>query len=501
LGQEVVSRTRPIAARPKSVRFDLRALSEPYVAALLAVTALGAALRFSTLGLQSYSLDEAVTVDLVRKSLGGMLAAIPHSESTPPFYYVVAWIWSKIFGTGEAGLRALSACLGTATIPVTYAVARILTSRRTAVIAAAFVAVSPLLVLYSQTARAYVLLSFLGALSLLFFAQALQCRRRALFWWAVVSVLALATHYFAVFLVVPEAAWLLIRLRGRWTVLVTLGVVSLVTAALLPLAVYQERGGNASWIQNTTLRVRLSEAATEFLGLRSLLPHTALIGFAAGVIVLVGLLTWARAANRRGGLLMLSIGSAAILLPLALTTAAHVIGSHNDFFYFRNLIAAWVPLAIAAAAVLGEPRLGILGLGAAGVVCALFAAAVIQSDVQSNLQNDDWRALVRTLGRPNATRAFAINRKLDPLLQYYRPSVVRMARGGGRIDEIVLIVKESGTGSRLSDFGRPTGFTEVDRRQVQGIALLYLRSRVLRRVRPTQLDAPNSSDAAVWWDS
>jgi 4-amino-4-deoxy-L-arabinose transferase-like glycosyltransferase len=485
-----------------SIRFDLLALSEPYVAALLAITALGAALRFSTIGLQSYSLDEAVTVDLVRRSLGGMLAAIPKSESTPPFYYIVAWIWCRIFGTGEAGMRALSACIGTATIPLTYAVARAAISRRSAVIAAAFVAVSPLLVSYSQTARSYVLLSFLGALSLLFFVQALQGRRRAFLWWAIVSGLAIATHYFAVFLVLPEAAWLLIRLRDRRTALLTLGVVSSVTASLLvPLALHQQRSGNASWIQNTTLRVRLSELTTEFLGLRSLLPHTALLGFAAGVGVLVGLLIRARAANRRGGLLFLGIGSATILLPLALAAGAHIIGSHSDYFYFRNALGAWVPLAIAAAALLGEPRVGILGLAATGAVSALFVAAVIQSDVQPNLQNDDWRALVRTLGPPSATRAIAIDWKLDPLLRYYRPSVVRMARRGGRTDEIVLIVKEQGTGSKLSEFGRPTGFTQVDRRQLQGIALLYLRSRTLRTVRPIQLDAPNSSNVAVWWDS
>src|SRR5919108_6438395 len=76
------------------------------------VTAVAAALRFGFLDQQSFWSDEAVTVHLVRKSLFGMFGALPGSESTPPLYYLLAWGWSRIFGTSEVGLRALSAVLG-----------------------------------------------------------------------------------------------------------------------------------------------------------------------------------------------------------------------------------------------------------------------------------------------------------------------------------------------------------------------------------------------------
>src|SRR3954466_5060010 len=91
--------------------------------ALAALVALGAALRFATLDVQSFWFDEAVTVGLVKRSLGDMLSHIPNSESTPPLYYVLAWLWSKAFGTGEVGLRSLSALCGTAAIPAFYAAA------------------------------------------------------------------------------------------------------------------------------------------------------------------------------------------------------------------------------------------------------------------------------------------------------------------------------------------------------------------------------------------
>lgn len=86
--------------------------------ALVALTVLAGVLRFATLDVQSFWLDESVTVGLVREDLGGMLSAIPDSESTPPLYYVLAWGWAKLFGTGEVGLRSLSALFGTATVPV-----------------------------------------------------------------------------------------------------------------------------------------------------------------------------------------------------------------------------------------------------------------------------------------------------------------------------------------------------------------------------------------------
>src|SRR5829696_7198175 len=124
-------------------------IDDTTIQALVALTAGAALLRFLALSTQSYWYDEAITVELVRRPFSGMLGAVPQSESTPPLYYVLAWIWSQIFGTDEAGLRSLSAALGTATVPATYAAGRQFVSRRSAFVAAALVAVSPLLVWYS----------------------------------------------------------------------------------------------------------------------------------------------------------------------------------------------------------------------------------------------------------------------------------------------------------------------------------------------------------------
>jgi mannosyltransferase len=131
-----------------------RPMRARHLQALVGLTAVAAALRFATLGVQSFWFDEAVTVGLVERDLGEMLERIPDSESTPPLYYLLAWGWTTLVGTGEVGLRSLSALLGTATVPVAYAAARTLVSRRAGLVAAALVAVNPFLVWYSQEGRA-----------------------------------------------------------------------------------------------------------------------------------------------------------------------------------------------------------------------------------------------------------------------------------------------------------------------------------------------------------
>jgi mannosyltransferase len=124
------------------------------VAPLSVVVVLAAALRFYAIGDQSFWYDESYTVDLVGRSFFDMLSAIPHTESTPPLYYVLAWPWRHVFGDSEAGLRSLSALVGTAAVPAAWAAARsFFDSPRAPLFAALLVAVNPWFVWYSQEAR------------------------------------------------------------------------------------------------------------------------------------------------------------------------------------------------------------------------------------------------------------------------------------------------------------------------------------------------------------
>ena len=101
------------------------------------VTVAAAVLRFALIAHQGFWFDEANTSQLVSFSPGPMLTLIKHYESTPPLYYGAAWVWARIFGFGEAGLRSFSALSVVLAVPVAYGAAAKLISKRAGVIAAA----------------------------------------------------------------------------------------------------------------------------------------------------------------------------------------------------------------------------------------------------------------------------------------------------------------------------------------------------------------------------
>src|SRR4029078_2708498 len=253
---------------------------------VVALTVLGAALRFPTLDRQSFWLDEVVPASLLDRGLGDVLREIPRTEATPFVYYAVAWVWGSLFGLGEVGLRSLSALAGTATVPVSYGAGLVLVSRRAGLVAAALVATNPFLVWYSQEARSYALFALLGATSVLAFGLALRGDRRWLVGWCVVCALTLATHYFGIFLVGAEAVWLLARLRARLPVVLP----SLVPVATLlaHLPVLLDQRGNGEAVAGSSLASRVAGIPKNLVVGYSF-PLEAAGSVVAAALVLVGL--------------------------------------------------------------------------------------------------------------------------------------------------------------------------------------------------------------------
>ena len=195
-----------------------------------------------------------------------MLTGIGNLESTPPLYYLISWLWVQIVPDTEVGLRALPALFGVALVPVTYWIGRELADARAATISAALVACNPFLVWYSQEARSYSLLALLSAVALLFAVRAVKRPSGRLYaGWALASALALATHYFAAFLIVPEAVILLRLAPRRRVVAAAVGFVAAAGAFLLPLALQQQSMGHAAWISNAPIIGRLATTPLDFL--------------------------------------------------------------------------------------------------------------------------------------------------------------------------------------------------------------------------------------------
>lgn len=447
--------------------------------ALGGLVALGFAIRFAALGLQSYHHDEVITVArVIPGSFTDMLSEVKRSESNPPLYYVLAWGWAKEFGTGETAMRSLSAIFGLATVPVAYLIGAELSSRRAGLVAAGLVAVNPMLIWYSQEARSYALLVFLCAVSLLFFVRALRTRRSTdLGLWTLSSALALCSHYFAVFAIGIEALWLLVALRSSWrAVLPAVLGVGLVGLALLPLIAAQVNPAHIGWIDESPLSSRTFQTGISFLAGETghviaeppreryaLLPAI-LIGAALLLLGLKGTRT-----EKRGAAIGIAVGLGAVVLALAAALAG------KDYIAERNLLPALVPLGVAASIGFATERARRLGLFLALALCVYWTAFDVHVTQTPNLQRPDYRTITDELGPPKTPRAI-VTWKLaaDPVRFYLRDHSLRIYSGKTPVRQLDVIGKSTIKHPR----GVPAGFRPVARVRFERLTLTrYMSSR------------------------
>jgi uncharacterized membrane protein len=386
------------------------------------LTVLAAGLRFATIGVQSYHHDEIVTASrILRDGFWHAMDAVGFSESAPPLYYVLAWLWTQVTGTGEAGLRSVSALAGVATVPVAYALGAQLSGRRAGIVAAALVAVNPMLLWYSQEARAYALFVLLTALSLLYFLRALdQGRRRDFIAWGIASALALATHYFAAFPVAAEALWLL-RRRGRETA-PGLGIVVAAGLLLAPLTIHQMSIGHAEWIGNGSLGHRIWDTGLTFmLGetgdiiARPEHPLLAVLPCSLAIVALVLVLVRGDRREHRAAGVPLVLAAVTVVVPVALALLA----SSKDYVLARNLLPALVPLLIAVAVGCSLRRARRGGAILAAALVAYSLGFSVWASTSPALQRPDWNAVASAIGEPTVPRAMVTWTLGEASLRYY----------------------------------------------------------------------------------
>ena len=204
---------------------------------------------------------------------------------------------------------------------------------------------------FSQEARPYILLALLTALALIAFLRYLDAgRTRDLAWWAGLSALALATHYFALVVIVPQAAWLAWRAPRRRAVLLAAAPIVAVAAALVPLA--SDQSSPATTSIPGGLGTRILELPKQLLTAFDAPAELVLTG-AAALLVLVGAwLAFARAEPRarRGAALAGGLGAVAVVGVIA----AALVGV--DYLNTRNMIEVWLPLAAVPAIGFAAPR-------------------------------------------------------------------------------------------------------------------------------------------------
>ncbi len=485
---------------------------EPMLVGLVAVAAL---LRFVGLGHQAYWGDEALTAFFAQLAPDEILQRLSEGEGNPPLYYVGIWLWMEAFGSGEATVRTVSALAGTATVPVAYLAAMEFVSRRAALATAALVAVSPILIWYSQEARAYTLAVLLCALSLLTFGRALREPTPArLAAWALVCGAAAWTQYTAALLVAPEAAWLLLRSGARRRVLAAGALLGAIAAPLFLLLREQNaNGATPEWIKNVPRDIRWPQVPEQFL--LGYGPRLVLVLAAAAMIVVLAfwLLVWrASADERRRAALPGALGVAAIAPLLVLSAVPSL-----DYFVTRNVLPALVPLAITVAAGLtcrGAGRLGAAGL--AGLI-ALSVVGTVWVATTPTLQRPDWRAVAERMGPAEKARVVVVPDPVFALpLQLHYLEGAEFMPPSARVDEIVVVQVDRSFQRKAVDASSysglecwwgsfcaaPTlkplrrlpvaGFNVADRSRTSGFVLTYYRSAEPRQVDQRRLVPPTA---------
>ena len=127
------------------------------------------------------------------------------TDTHPPLYFWIIYIWMRVFGDGLFGLRFFSVLMGVFAVFLSYRIGNYLFNRRAAGFCALFTAISAFSVRYSQEARAYSLIMAIGLLSSLFMLRLEKHNKNSdAIWFAVFSALGLYAHYFYAFTAVGQ---------------------------------------------------------------------------------------------------------------------------------------------------------------------------------------------------------------------------------------------------------------------------------------------------------
>jgi len=465
-----------------------RAPSRSRAAAIVVVALLvaGLAARFIELDRHYYFRDEAVTslrvsgftnADFDRfvtdhevtaaqieryQRPSGDLAATVHSLALndpqhPPLFYVLARLWAGAFGASIVSLRLLAALVSLLALAAAGWLAReLFSSRRTAWLAMALLAVSPFQILYAREAREYGLWVAAVAASSAALLFALRERsRRAWTLYAVLVAVALYTFPNSALVVGGHAVFLLLRDRRRDAIRsFALAAVSAVILYLPWIGVMVlQRGALAAgtdWTKGSVSATTLLRSWLVASGLPVLdKPGTASLdggwAVALGLVLVLeasSLLVLRRHAPRAAWLFIATL-IAATVLPLVL---ADVIAGGVRSTVPRFVAPAYLGLSLALAFVLSEASRSASTarrLVGAGVLLAVVAAAAVsygQSAFAPVWWNqDDGQAAT------NVAVAHVLEHAERPLL---------LTVSSPPLLELAHYVKPS-TGMRVDDAGSP----------------------------------------------
>ncbi|MBE8997335.1 glycosyltransferase [Nostoc sp. LEGE 12447] len=328
----------------------------------------------------SVPLDQAIAPDILLQplqpnpaaSIGDVVHNLATQDSHPPLYFVLAYLWMKLFPS-EGGLvslfaaRSLPAIFGAVSIPCFYVLGKVaFRSRLVGQLAAATIAVSPYPVFLAQEARHYTLaiLWVIGSLTCLVIAtRHIQNRTPLPIWvalsWVAINALGIATHYFFTFTLYTEAvvlislAWLQLQTSTKFSLLfsspwrrIYAVAVGTLAAGLIWIPILLEnknRGILTEWIRGSRVGLDwlspIFQALGTLIAMISLLPveSSQLLVVIPSGIVMLAFFIWAVPILLRGIKIQLQHPENRIMIQVFIGIAVSAIALFLIFTYFLGI--------------------------------------------------------------------------------------------------------------------------------------------------------------------
>lgn len=399
----------------------------------LALAVVAAALPLALIRHLSLWYDELFSVYFAAQGPAYLLGEGWARETSPPFYYLLLWFSTELFGRGEAVLRSLSLIAHIGTLPVIYAIARKLAPSPTSWRAVVLYAFGATTMQYAVMARAYALWTLLLALAMWALVSGIRALeapgadRRCLkagIGFAAASVAALYAHNTTiVFAVAADTAFLAAwwwhggRRWGELAAWFGPQIAALVLAApqLLVIAA-QVDSPSIAWIPKFSALGGLALAIELFGG--PAYPLMLLRTVVAAVVL--GMFLWGAAAvfRRRSPVVAL------VILTVAGFALICLISVWRPIFLARAALWLMVPVSIVAAAAFDGvpqrwPRLAAF-LAAAGL-CAANAGVDFWLSRQ-----EPWREIVTAVADNKQPGDVVVVMNATPITAflYYAPGAV-----------------------------------------------------------------------------
>jgi hypothetical protein len=349
-----------------------------------------------------YFMDEGIAGMISARPLSEVFRTAVWERGGAPAHFVAVHL-SFLVDASPNTLRLVSVAFAALTVAITFDIGLRLGGLACAVIAAAIVSTSALLVIYGTYGRMYSMFAFAGGLACDLFIRAMRKRTVGT---AVAAALAAslvaAVHPFGGILFAIEACAALWLWRGR-SPRSALPVVAIALPTLLLVVIGDLRLGSRFSAAVAAKSTLLTPKTAAIEVIQALLGFTGGITLAALMLIPLGIFGAAAAIRREPAIPAVTI-VAFLTLPLAQTVISVQGGSHAAARHLMFILPAWsafVALATTRLASVFRPS------AALGLFAAVIAAAAI-GGAASGLDNAlDPRAdpLWSKAGTPQALRA------------------------------------------------------------------------------------------------